>query len=363
MPDTNSMSSSLRFELTTPVTDDRPVYLSGNFNNWYPDSDAFRLWPLGAGRFALDLPAQAALPDVLEYKYTRGGWDQAELDASGEVPPNRTSRRKSGIRRDFVPHWRWFGRDYNPDFLPKLGLLDTEFAMPQLETTRRIRVLLPYDYAHTHKRYPVLYLNDGQNLIGAGSEYGSWVVDRAMAILAARHHHEIIVVAIDHGAERRIQEFTPERTLAGTGGGRKYLNFIVQSLKPVIDGRFRTRPDAAHTGIGGSSLGGLISLYAGLLHPGVFGKLLVFSPSLWISKQVYDSAARFQSSGSTSMYLYAGEKESRSMVSSLNRLREALQQSPGGWQLRLQESINPKGKHRESDWAREFPKAVEWLFY
>lgn len=358
------MPSSLRFDVTTPVNDDRPIYVSGNFCNWYPDLDAFRLWPIGPGRYALDLPPEVVLPDVVEYKYTRGSWDQAELDASGDVPPNRITRRKTGARRDYVPHWRWFGRSFNPDFLPKLGYLNNDFNVPQLRTTRRIRVFLPFDYEHsTAKRYPVLYLNDGQNLIGAGSEYGSWEVDRRMAVLASRHHHGIILVVIDHGAENRVREFTIERTMAGTGGGRKYLDFIAQTLKPYIDNAFRTQSDATHTGIGGSSLGGLISLYAGLLHPDVFGRLLVFSPSLWISKNVFADAGRFQAFGPTRLYAYGGVKESKYMVPALNRLIETLQRSPNSGQISLQLDVDPKGRHSEAYWGREFPKAVEWLFF
>lgn len=357
------MSASLRFELTTPVLDDRPVYLSGNFCDWYPDLDEFKLKPLGLGRYGLDFPAGISLPDELVYKYTRGGWDQVELDEAGDVPPNRTTRRKVGTRRDSVPHWRWFGHSVNPEYWPKLGWLDNKFTMPQLRTTRRIRVLVPYDYDRSARHYPVLYLNDGQNLIGAGSEYGSWEVDRRLAVLASRHHHEVIVVAIDHGGVNRIREFTPEKTLADTGDGHNYLKFLVHTLKPFIDSHFRTLPDAMHTGLGGSSLGGLISLYGGLLHPEVFGRLLVFSPSLWIAQTVFADAAHFQAAGPTKVYLYGGVKESKYMVPAIHQLTDRLRQSPRHDLIRFQSSIDPKGRHRESFWGRELPRALEWLFY
>ncbi|QHV93879.1 alpha/beta hydrolase [Spirosoma endbachense] len=357
------MPPPLRFELTTPVQDDRPVYLSGNFCDWYPDIDAFRMWPMESGGYALDFPTGVPLPEVLEYKYTRGGWDQAELDMAGDVPPNRISRRKTGTRRDYVPHWRWFGRSFNPDFLPKLGLLAPDFTIPQLGTTRRVRVLVPHDYDQSDKRYPVLYLNDGQNLIGAGSEYGSWEIDRRLAVLASRHHHELIVVAIDHGGVNRVREFTPEMTMAGTGDGRNYLDFLVRTLKPYIDSIFRSLPDAVNTGIGGSSLGGLISLYGGLLHPATFGRLLVFSPSLWISKNVLSEAARFRVEEPTKVYAFGGAKESKFMVQSLKQLIDALDHSPGRNRIETQLLIDPKGQHSESYWGHEFPKAVEWLFY
>ncbi|GAB3883750.1 hypothetical protein GCM10028825_08510 [Spirosoma agri] len=315
------------------------------------------------GHYALDFPADVALPDVLDYKYTRGGWDHVELDEAGEVPPNRISQQETGIRRDRVPHWRWFGRSYNPDLLPKLDLMVADFPRPQRQTERRVRVLLPHDYEYSDKRYPVLYLSDGQNLIGAGSGYGSWEIDRRLAVLASRHHHELIVVAIDHGEDSRLQEFTLDRTLAGTGDGRNYLDFVVHTLKPQIDQTFRTKTDAFHTGIGGSSLGGLISLYGGLLHPRTFGRWLVFSPSLWIAKTVFADAARCRVEPDTKVYVFGGGDESKSMVSSLTKLIDSLTQSPDTNNITSTLAVDPNGRHSESFWGHEFPKAVEWLFY
>lgn len=357
------MSTALRFELTTPVADDRPVYVSGNFCDWYPDLEAFRLQPTEPGQYVLTLPSGLSLPSVLEYKYTRGGWDHVELDAAGDTAPNRITRRKKGVLHDTVPHWRWFGQSFNPDYFPILAPCRAAISVPQLKTRRRARVLLPYDYAQTDKRYPVLYLNDGQNLIGAGSEYGSWEVDRRLAVLASRQHHDVIVVAIDHAGEKRIQEFTPDRTIAGTGDGRNYLDFVTKTLKPLIDKTFRTKPEAATTGIGGSSMGGLISLYAGLLHPDVFGRLLVFSPSLWIAPTVYDDARALAGGFPAKWYLYGGVKESKHMVSSIKQFANALAWNTLNRQIDVQVSIDPKGQHSESFWGHEFPNALEWLFY
>ncbi len=358
------MSSTLRFELTTPVHDDRPVFLSGNFCDWLPDVAQFRMQPTGPGQYALDFPADRPRPDELTYKYTRGGWDHVELDQSGEAPANRTTPSDAGLLVDYVPHWRWFGMPYNPELLPKIELLSPDFAVPQLDTTRRIHVLLPHDYAQTTKRYPVLYLHDGQNLFGEGQGYGTWAVDQKMALLAARHHHEVILVSIDHGQEERIRDFTLHRTRAGKGRGHDYLDFIVHTLKPVIDANLRTQPEAIHTGIGGSSLGGLISVYAGILHPDVFGRLLVFSPSLWISPKIYFDAIQFKSPVPMRVYAYGGEQESAYMVPNIQRFNEALlKQNYGGQPIDIRLSVDPVGTHQEEHWGREFPKAVEWLFY
>lgn len=367
------MPSSLRLELFTPVTDDRPVFVSGNFCDWLPDLESFEMQATSPGHYLFDFPNDLTLPDTIDYKYTRGGWDQVELDATGEAVPNRSVAVNAGtVEQDYVPHWRWFGLPYNPDYLPIIELYSSEFKVPQLGRTRRIHVLLPYDYAlHPDKRYPVLYLHDGQNLFGQGSGYGSWEIDKKMAMLAARQRHEIILVSIDHGDEERIEEFTLHPTRMGKARGAYYLDFIRNTLKPVIDTKFRTLPDSVNTGIGGSSLGGLISIYAGLRHPDIFGRLMVFSPSLWISPKIYFDAIRFQSPGAMRVYVYGGEQESSYMVPNIQRFNDALTRQgqkqdaivdqPNPIDIHL--SVDPSGTHQETHWSREFPKAVEWLFY
>ncbi|MBD2756466.1 alpha/beta hydrolase [Spirosoma validum] len=358
------MSSSLRLELSTHTIDDRPVFVSGNFCDWLPDLEVFQMRPTGPGQYEYEFSKELNLPEQLEYKYTRGGWDHVELDASGESVANRTVVRTVDVKREHVPHWRWFGMPFNPAFLPKIGLLGDTFDVPMLDRMRRVHVLLPHDYDHTDKRYPVLYLHDGQNLFGGGSGYGSWEIDQKMALLAARNHHEVILISIDHGNDERIREFTLHRTRAGAGRGQYYLDFVSRTLKPIVDRSFRTLPDAAHTGIGGSSLGGLISIYAGLMHPEVFGRLLVFSPSLWISPKIYFDAIRFQAPVAMKVYAYGGEKESSYMVPSIQRFNEALvRQNYGGNPIDIHLSVDPTGIHQEAHWSREFPKAVEWLFY
>lgn len=363
------MASSIRFDLTTPVIDDRPVFITGNFYDWNASADALQMEPVGPGQYVYEFPADASLPDVLDYKYTKGGWEHVELDASAEGVPNRSlNRHEETYRQDYVPHWSWHGQPYNPEQLPKQ--VGDEFHLPQLDTTRRINVLLPYDYdadpepGAEPKRYPVLYLHDGQNLIGDGAGYGSWHVDQKMAVLAARRQHEVILVTIDHGEEERIREYTVERTREGRGKGRQYIKFIKETLKPFIDANLRTLPDPGHTGVGGSSLGGLISIYAGLMYPDVFGRLMVFSPSLWISPKIYFDAIRFQAPVPMKVYIYGGEAESAYMVPNMQRFNESLlRQNYGGNPIELTMSVRPEGTHEEAHWSREFPKAVEWLFY
>ncbi len=358
------MLTSLHVALYTPVLDDRPVFISGSFNGWHPCADGYQLQQTGPGHYEFTFPEGSPLPNTLDYKYTKGGWDHVELDSTGAARTNRSLATQPHTEPDLVPHWRWFGQEFNPDQMPRL--LGDEWYLPQLGNSRRVHVLLPYDYeANPDKKYPVLYLHDGQNLFGEGAGYGSWRVDQKMAILASRRRHDVILVTIDHGEDQRIKEFTVEQTrMAGRGHGRQYLKFICETLKPFVDTSFRTLSDPENTGIGGSSLGGLISIYGGLLHPHVFGRMLVFSPSLWISPKIYFDAIRFSASVPVRAYIYGGAAESAYMVPNLERFKESLvKQQYGGHPIDVYLSVYPEGTHEESHWSREFPRAVEWLFY
>ena len=174
-----------------------------------------------------------------------------------------------------------------------------------------------------------------------------------------------IIVAIAHGGEERKTEYNPyENNRLGKGEGRKYVKFIAETLKPYIDKNFRTMSSRLHTGVGGSSLGGLVSIYAGLMYPDVFGKLMIFSPSLWVSSKIYFDAIHFFEPLDTRIYVYAGGKEGAGMIPSVEKLKDTIAaQSPNTNKVKINLSLDPKGKHSESRWSEEFPKALEWLYY
>ena len=133
---------------------------------------------------------------------------------------------------------------------------------------RRISALLPHDYDETDKNYPVLYLQDGQNLFNPNAPYGDWAIDKSLTQLAQDGLKDLIIIAIDHGHEERVYEYSPYyNPLFGEGKGDAYLSFINETLIPYVSKKFRTKPGYENVGIGGSSMGGLISLYAGLKFP------------------------------------------------------------------------------------------------
>ncbi len=163
---------------------------------------------------------------------------------------------QDGQMYTYVPAWSVSGarRAYSPSSVP------TIFS-PQLNETRGYRVFLPRGYdQHTMRRYPVLYMHDGQNVFESGA-FGSWNASGTIATLqASGRMSEVLVVAIDNGPNR-LRDYLPSTdSLGGTGRGESYLSFIRDTLKPVIDAQYRTRPEASWTGLMGSSMGAVISL-------------------------------------------------------------------------------------------------------
>lgn len=357
----------LKIELVTPQDNTKlPVFLVGNFNNWIVNDERFRMTKLSQGKYEYTFPDNFTFPEVLEYKFVRNGWENEELDEYGFVSRNRYLRKTVGVVKDYVPRWNKGGLEYDPAFLPNCKVITDEFKMPQLKKQRRVSILLPYDYdKNPDKHYPVLYLQDGQNLFNDYAPYGNWGVNKRMAILAEKEHHEVIIVAIDHGGVDRIKEFTPyEGTKFGMVEGKIYARWMAETLKPFIDSHYRTLPDAEHTGIGGSSMGGLISIYATLMYPHVFSKMMVFSPSLWVTSKIFFDAIHFTYPEPTRVYLYAGGKEGSNMIPNVQRFKAALEKRGfNDASIEFNLSIDPKGEHNEARWGKEFPKALEWLFY
>lgn len=353
----------LTLELFTPNDDARPVFLTGTFNSWAIRDDRFVMSKIKDGHYQFTFSEIPQTSDPFEYKYVKGGWEAEELGQDGHPPVNRRMEVPRGKVTDVVPKWKQHSAGYDPEFYPDIQVVAKRFNMPQLRRRRRVAVLLPWNYDETDRRYPVLYLQDGQNLFENDAPFGTWGVDKKLAALAQQGKGEFIVVAIDHGGKERVKEFSPYNSPRwGEGLGRDYARFLAETLKPHIDSNFRTLPDRQHTGIGGSSMGGLISIYAGLMFPEVYSKFMIFSPSLWASPKIYAEPMYFAAfSSPTKIYLYGGSKEGANMVGNLKMLKESTEKAgQGRAQVRLETDLH--GKHNEERWGDEFPKAAEWLF-
>lgn len=358
-----SVKTKLKFYCHTNDDSAAPVYISGSLNKWKVYDEAFKMMPGGRGVFKLEVVLEDTVPLKGEYLYTRGGWGEVERDNYGNKVPNRVWDTSINEYHDRVPRWADEGRAFRDYFLPIREVISEKYYIPQLKKSRRVQILLPHNYYESDWSYPVLYLHDGQNLFDKYAPFGSWAIDEKLAVLAEKGMGDIIVVAIDHGGVDRINEFTPYsgKTYAE---GRNYVKFITETLKPDIDKKYRTLQDRANTGIGGSSMGGLISIYAGIIHPETYGKLMIFSPSLWASKSIYFEAIQFKKALETKIYLYAGGAESKNMVPNVRKFKEVLEmRGLDRKKLSFKLSLDPEGKHSESFWGAEFPKAVEWLFF
>jgi predicted alpha/beta superfamily hydrolase len=355
--------NQLKIELHTDPTDDSDVFISGNFNNWKHDI-SYKMLRIAEGHYEFTFDDIENLPQEMEYKYTRGSWQSAEADNFGCKAPNRSITKNQAFISDYVPRWFQNGKSFKEEYLPKIHVIDEAFNIPQLNKTRRVQILLPCDYDSTTRRYPVIYLQDGQNLCDWNAAYGNWAIDEKLAVLKEYGKGDIIVVAIDHGEVSRINEFTPRNEISlgiGQREGALYLKFMVETLKPFVDENYRTLTQSKYTGIGGSSMGGLISLFGGVLHPETFGKVMVFSPSLWIYNDVYEEVKEEGALKNVELYIYAGGRESKGMLPNLHKLMTNIYASNQNTTINL--VVNPNGTHSESNWSVAFPEAMEWLFY
>ena len=244
-----------------------------------------------------------------------------------------------------------------------VSLLAEKLAMPGLNRSRQIRIYVPPNYANSDKRYPVLYMHDAQNLFDAATSYaGEWNVDETMNALAKAGKLELIVVGIDNGESKRMTELNPWPSAQfGAPEGKEYVEFIVNVVKPLIDQRYRSKPDRANTAIMGSSMGGLISHYAINQYPQVFSKAGIYSPSYWTSAASIDFITNTPSAKDARLYLATGEIEGGSQVPDVQRAYAAILKA-GHPTNNVSLKIVAGAEHNEKFWRNDFEQAVLWLF-
>lgn len=229
---------------------------------------------------------------------------------------------------------------------------------PQLQHDKNIWIYLPQGYHTSVNQYPVLYMHDGQNVFDhAESPKREWHVAEKLDSIGA----QVIVVGIEHGGStHRIDEMTPfKNEKYGGGHADDYLDFMVNILKPHIDNEFRTLANRENTFIMGASVGGLISFYALLKFPEVFGKAAVFSPSFWFSEEIFTLIEEVQSIDAD-IYFMAGDHESQAMVPDIERM-EKLVKNRLVKGRNIHTRIVHGGHHNEKLWRKEFIAAYEWL--
>jgi predicted alpha/beta superfamily hydrolase len=235
---------------------------------------------------------------------------------------------------------------------------------PQLGNERDIDVFLPASYARTRRRYPVVYMQDGQNLADADRAFaGTWNLPGALVDLSSRGI-EAIVVGVPNMGEARVREYSPfHDSRHGGSEGDAYLAYLERTVKPLVDRRFRTRPERESTVIFGSSMGALISLYAFFRAPDTFGRVGAMSPSLWFGERALTDFIERDGAPSGRIYLDAGTDEGHSTLRDAAHLAEVLKRKGyrRGESLLFREDRG--GRHEESHWARRLVPALEFLLH
>jgi predicted alpha/beta superfamily hydrolase len=233
---------------------------------------------------------------------------------------------------------------------------------PQLENARDITVYLPPSYGEGEKRYPVIYMHDAQNLFDESMSFsGEWQVDEAMEMLA-QHGVEAIVVGIPNAGAERLAECCPFPCDDTELRGDRYTTFIVETLKPAIDVNFRTLPDRASTGMMGSSMGGLITLYAFFRYPEVFGFAGALSPSCWFAdRAIYSFIEQSSFTEGRKLYVDTGTLEGDEELQDARRLRDLLMAEGLEVGRDLLYVEGEGAEHTESAWAYRLQIALRFL--
>lgn len=371
---------------------DSPLYFASNWGGWAPGDVNYKLTSRSDMRWQIILKPPTKDAPPLEFKITRGSWEQCEVAADLTDIGNRTLAKIDASK-------------LGPNEQPKVEIVVQKFSDQRPEsqakkatdpyhsikatgTIRRLSVVgggvpglmrdclvwLPPGYddaANATRRYPVLYMQDGQNIFEqAPGTPGEWGVDETVSeLVAGGKAKAAIIVGIPSTGPDRVSEYLPVTAVGKVKpGGEAYVRFLLDEVIPRVERTFRTAAGPENRGIGGSSLGGLISLYAASKHPEVFGKVLAESPSLILGeKQTWKDLFPPSAAMPTAIYLGMGGKE----AGTVTRVNEALLEAVRALDASLTAHtpmprhdlfIDMEAKHDELAWAKRFGGAYKFLF-
>jgi alpha-glucosidase len=343
------------------TSENASIFISGDFEAWTGGQEEYKLIQ-NKKSYAITLPIQTG---EINFKFTQGSWNTVETDMTGNNIDNRTYIFGETKDTVMIKIANWISLSPKKSTaLKNVSIISEDFKIHQLNRTRRIWIYLPPDYDKSKKSYPVIYMHDAQNLFDEATSYnGEWQVDETLNKLFKERDFGLIVVGIDNGGPKRMDEYSPWENDKYKGGGQgdAYLDFIVKTLKPYVDKSYRTLFDNPNTAIMGSSLGGLISHYGALRYPGTFGLAGVFSPAFGFSEMSYDFSSNPSDIKGVRIYFLAGDKESPTMVSNMNNMI-SLMKSNGFTEKNIMSKVVPGGEHNEKLWRENFEEAIIWLF-
>ena len=337
------------------------IFMASSLNNWNAAGNALEV--LGNGQYKIVIPEGTG---TVQYKFTRGSWPTVEGNANGSYLPNRSFTFTGSPQEILISILSW------EDLVgaistaaSNVSILSASFFMPQLNKSRKIWLYLPPDYQTSTKTYPVLYMQDGQNLFDNATSFsGEWQIDETLNTLFQQGNYGAIVVGIENGGADRLNEYSPwNNPQYGGGQGDLYSQFIAETLKPYIDSNYRTKPEAQYNAVLGSSMGALISSYINAKYPSAFQKVGNLSPAFWFAKPQLISyiTNSTQNYSNSRMYFVAGTNESSTMVPDSNEIKNTFQNKLLSASNTLTK-YDSYGSHTESYWKGEFAAAYLWLF-
>jgi enterochelin esterase-like enzyme len=379
------------------ATNDSPIFLASNHSGWNPGDAAWKLSPRSDMRWQI-VVEKLKLDSRMSFKFTRGSWDTVETTADLKDVDNRmlplvdASKLQPGekpIIELTVESWRdkrpWEPglvalNRYRPINVKTGSIRRLEVvgggveAAPGISLWRDAIVWLPPGYddvKNANRSYPVLYLQDGQNVFEKlPSVPGEWGVDETAAKLIRQGTIEdLIVVAIPHAFDGRRAEYSPTELFDNVpAGAAAYTRFLVEEVMPRVERAFRVKRGAEHTGIGGASMGALVSLYAATEHPELFGKVICFSPSLMFRDKAALKFFETRTKWPDLVYLVMGGKEAgtdpkdeplnQRFVDAARELDQLLKTRV----LLHKTTIDPTAVHNETSWAKWMDGALSFCF-
>ncbi len=332
----------------------QPYYFASNTNRWSPNDVLQQLQPVNNNTYRVTI---ANCPTLLLGKFTTGSWFGVECNSDGSTIDNRSFTISSDTTITITVAAFAQSKQLTSTRTKQVTIITDSFYIPQLKAKRRVWIYLPKAY-NNKKKFAVLYMHDGQNLFDISTGYsGEWGVDEYLDSAT----NTCIVVGIDNGGATRMTEYNPYTNFQfGKGVGNAYAKFVVQTLKPYIDKKYKTLTGKQYTYMAGSSMGGLITYYTALQYPNVFGKVGIFSSAFWLNwADVQNEIKQIKKLSGQNFYFYAGAKESESMVAQTVAMYNNTKATCN--QCAMQLSIAANGEHKEWYWQQELPKFFGWL--
>lgn len=376
MTTTLASARQITFIATVPANTpaDKPIYIVGdhpNLGGWRPDAVFMTRRPDGRFEVAIDLP-----PGNYEYKFTRGGWPSVEKsESNGDVPNRQLTVTGDATVEVTIANFSDLEPVKKSTVTGELRF-HRDVKSTHLANARTIAVWLPPRYDEDKDaRYPVFYMHDGQNLFDAAtSAFGvEWQADEtADRLIREKTIAPLIIVGI-YNTPARMDEYTPDRDTERDAGGQgdDYAQFIIEELKPMIDKTYRTKPDRDNTAIGGSSLGGLISLHIAMEHPDIFSRCAAVSPTLMWEDQAILKRIREKKAAPLKLirlWFDMGTKEGKQIdadstaMQYTDRLEAMLKKAKRKPDVDYKYLKVENGEHNEASWAKRFDQILLFLF-